>query len=1124
MSADALSGWLAADPVGGVTGTHSYIDLYNDDADSAMPLLEADTGYHSPSASASLALPLPVPGNSSIVIQQTTHVERTVRTEIRSAPTHPPPSSSSAKPRTNAEAAANATSTVTAGLNGVGHSAANGPQCLSSSPQPTGLAAIPPVTTDTVTRASSSSSSAVHVFVPSSSASNSLSTMHPPPPEFIPPPATRPSSTAASSSSPLSSLTLSLSSLSSPSSSSSTATVVQSASSDPTDEFLEDEGLRPQFSSWTAVSSPMPSQSYSAYLDTCERTLPPSALAALQKCAPGDPTAENTHTDPFPLLRAPQQGAQHPFTVLQRADSLHGLVQHKLVASRPIREKEVIGFIAGHLETEHEAEREGVDKLHPSHIHINRGYLHRYLGYVHSYALVLSLKRFHNSLHHIRDPALFLSDSDEKRPEVSAYNVHVDLVLDPERRVPVVVAFAWVDIHEGQELTAYLGLGVWYSRDHQRLFLASRVNHWYHRKVADMEKLLDEHKINFQKQTNTHASNAKGKKSSASTSPSASKQTEEKAAEKGGSGAATESKSDPPGPVLSAADEWRFLGDEEKREETIMKWHREQVGLNRGMEKVELWRVFALSQCAYIPKVFLGKSVSSHTRAALQQLPDFIPAHVAIGNYAVDVDPAAIRQLVEKGHDETLCEVREVTSLISPVRYYSAPWHPAFCVVARKLIKKGSFVFTYSGELEQEIRNRDSVYVYDVQADNIRAHWPSCPADLPDMVIDAEKYGGVARFVNDSRYRLHEGLAEGEAENLNHTFVFVDKCIHLCFYVTRDVKAKEELVSTYGDEFWSVCTGQMLIQHRKYYNHVAHYHQQLSNLLHKHKLPLPEPPSYLLELHPHFQRKIALYPDEPHPTDTLATEEEWEVEQILSKGRMSGETHYLVKWLGFDDAYNSWVKKSEMACTQLIQQFEQQLKQESGAVRAGGSGKKQRKPAKGKRGQRKSHSRTLERVNGEARGDGKEDTEAASSSSSGTSGTDSDEDKRKKIPRKRKRKQANDRRAANDGSGTAEADNSASGRKNDRESKEGTRAPKPTPQQRQATKQKIREALQDARAKKSDERRAAGLSSPAAAQLDDDSTDTEDDVGPGEREQGDDSLVRAPLLPPITTEDRMALE
>ena len=1063
-----------------MTGTTGYIELYNDDPDCAMPPLEADTSFHLTTAAAgtatgptppspALSLPLPVPSNSSIVIQQTTHIERTVRTEVRASPSVPVSSSAPARSQTAVAR-------------------------LSSSP-----AAIPPPAATNVSRASSFSSSA----------SPPSPVLSPPPPELVAPPVPVSSShvPCAAAPSPVSSLSLSFESLSSESTSSTSA---PRADVDPTDEFLEDEGLLPHFCPWSLVSSPMPSQSYFAYLDTCERTLPPDALAALQKCAPGDPTAENTHLDPFTTLRDAQHSTQQPATVMQRADSEHGLLQYKLVANRAIKEKEVIGFIAGHLETEHEAEREGVDRLHPSHIHINRGYLHRYHGYTHSDALVLSLKRFHNPLHHIRDPALFLSDSDEKRPEVSAYNVHVDLLLDPERRVPVIIAYAWVDIDEGQELTAYLGLGVWYSRDHQRLFLASRVNHWYHRKVADMEKRLDGANINFQKKGNKKSGKkANGKWSSSNALSSASKQKENGNDSK----AVSAAQSDPPGPVLSAADEWRFLGDEEKREETIVKWHREQLGSNKGMEKVELWRVFALSQCAYVTKVFPGKSVSDDTKAALKQLPDFIPAHIAIGNDVLDVDATVIRRLVEAGHDETLCEVREVTSLISPVRYYSAPWHPAFCVVARKHIKKGTFVFTYSGELEQEIRNRDSVYVYDVPADNIRAHWPACPADLPDMVIDAEKYGGVARFVNDSRYRMHEGLAEGEAENLNHTFVFVDKCIHLCFYVTRDVKAREELVSTYGDEFWSVCTGQMLIQHRRYYNHIAHYHQRLAGLLHQHNLTLPEPPSYLLEAQPHFERKTALYPDEPHPTDTLATEEEWEVECILSKGRMSKEVHYLVKWVGFDDSYNSWVKKSEMACTQLIQHFEQQLKQDNRADRS--SGKKRRKGCKGRKGKRGT-AQTKDRSEAAENG-GKEEkvTEARSSGASGSS--ESEDERRRNKVKKRKRKRAIG--VTDDSSDEAEADSADGARTSNKTTNGRSKAHKPSAEQRAANKQKIREALAAARAKRSQEQVVAGLMSPAVL---DESTDTEEDVG-GVIEQGDE-VSEAPLLPPIAPEDRMSLE
>ena len=1108
MSTPLSMSWMA-EPHSGMTASTSYIDLDGDDADSAMPPLEAVTPFQHPSTApalttSSLSMPLPSP-NSSIVIKQTTLIEKTIRTEVRASPL----ASHTASPAKH-----NHTTHRTPEKNRNNHSL-NGalPQTATTPPSASAPA---PATSLAVNASSRASSFSSPHTTPAKCTGASLhsSAMSPPLPDLIPPPAIRPSFSAASSPSSVSSLALSLSPLSSNSPAASTSALADAA--DPTDEFLENEGLYAHFTAWTPVSSAMPSQSYSAYLDTCERTLSPAALAALRKCAPGDPTAENTHTDPFPLLRAPKDATQQPFTVLQRADSEHGLLQYKLVASRAIREKEVIGFVAGHLETEHEAEREGVDKLHPSHVHINRGYMHRYLDYTHSDALVLSLKRFHNALHHIRDPALFLSDFDEKRPEVSAYNVHVDLVLDPERRVPVIVAFAWVDIEQGQELTAYLGLGVWYSRDHQRLFLASRVNHWYHRRVLAIEKLLVDKKINFQKQASKKRSSSgsgsgSGKRSSSTASSSSKVKEDSKAA-------STAAQSDPPGPVLSASEEWRFLGDEEKREETIAKWHREQMGSNRGMEKVELWRVFALSQCAYVTKVFLGKSVSDATKAALQQLPDFIPAHIAIGNDVVDVDAAAIRRLVEVGHDESLCEVREVTSLISPVRYFSAPWHSAFCVVARKPIKKGTFVFTYSGELEQEVRNRDSVYVYDVPRDNIRAHWPACPSTMPDMLIDAEKYGGVARFVNDSRYRLREGQAEGDAENLNHTFVFVDKCIHLCFYVTRDVKAREELVSTYGDEFWSVCTGQMLIQHRKYYNHITHYCQQLASTAHKHGLPLPDEPSYLLEAEPAFVRKPALYPDEPNPTDAQATEEEWEVEAILSKGKMSREVHYLVKWLGFADTYNSWVKKSGMACTQLISDFEQQLKQEG---KADGNG-----AATKRKGKKKGAGKSKEETDA-SRPEGKEEREQSSSSES-SSGGDSDDGERRKKKSKRKRQRASSGQATDDSSDAVEAADGKSSSSAPKKNKKTRKTNKVDKRQREANRWKIKEAARAVRAKKAEERIAAGGAQSLPL---DESTDTEEVEVEAEAEQGSVpqqalplGVGQAPLLPLIAAEDRMAVE
>ena len=723
---------------------------------------------------------------------------------------------------------------------------------------------------------------------------------------------------------------------------------------------MREEGLHPRWSEWEVVAAP-PTQSYEGYIEASTRRLPPAVLSAFRHCSP---YPNPDHDDPFPSICSPT--FRPPFLLYRRSDEVYGLVQHKLIATRDIREKEVLGFLGGHLGTLEDAQREGVDNRgHPSHLCIDRGYLEKYYEYRGAQAVVLSMKRYHSPLQHIRDPALLLSDQEEKRPELDAYNVNVDVALDPQLQMPVVVAYAWVPIEAGKELFAFLSLGRWYSRDHKRLFIASRVNHWLHRSVAGLERLLHRHNVDLtqvkaqqrkkrgqqqqlsrdrqskekemrqkweekerakrrlsRERATLHKREAKEEKEQPHRRHPREEEEERKEEKKEGRPAAALLDSDreaeetkegergrgssgrragssiahpqslgsgdaPVGPVLSALDEWKFLGDEGDREAAIARWNASQAAAasNRGMERVELYKAFALSRCTYVKKLFVGKSVNEDTRAVWETLPDWIPPSVDIDGAEHRVDPEVIRRLVENGHDEQLVELREVTSLVSPVRYYSVPWCPSFCVVARKAIKRGTFVLTYGGELEQEIRNPDSVYVYDMPADSVRAQWPTYPPDMPDLVIDAEKYGGVARFVNDSRYRAEEALggAEGCTQNVDSAFIFIDHCIHLAFYTTRDVRAREELISHYGDAFWSVCTGQMLVDHRRYYDHITHYHQQLLDLCHRHSLPLPRPPSYLLEAEPLFQRKLIRYACEAKATDIIAVDEEWEVEAIIGK-------------------------------------------------------------------------------------------------------------------------------------------------------------------------------------------------------------------------------------------------
>lgn len=51
-------------------------------------------------------------------------------------------------------------------------------------------------------------------------------------------------------------------------------------------------------------------------------------------------------------------------------------------------------------------------------------------------------------------------------------------------------------------------------------------------------------------------------------------------------------------------------------------------------------------------------------------------------------------------------------------------------------------------------------------------------------------------------------------------------------------------------------------------------------------------------------------------------EEQFEVQKILDKKTVNGEIKYLLKWKGYSDRDNSWVKESKLDCSILVAAFE----------------------------------------------------------------------------------------------------------------------------------------------------------------------------------------------------------
>ena len=80
----------------------------------------------------------------------------------------------------------------------------------------------------------------------------------------------------------------------------------------------------------------------------------------------------------------------------------------------------------------------------------------------------------------------------------------------------------------------------------------------------------------------------------------------------------------------------------------------------------------------------------------------------------------------------------------------------------------------------------------------------------------------------------------------------------------------------------------------------------------------------------HKQATVAT--DDPNESDSASDAEEdddegveAEVEKILRKRQRNGETEYLVKWVGYDESFNTWEPEENMNCKELVKSFEVRL-------------------------------------------------------------------------------------------------------------------------------------------------------------------------------------------------------
>lgn len=110
-----------------------------------------------------------------------------------------------------------------------------------------------------------------------------------------------------------------------------------------------------------------------------------------------------------------------------------------------------------------------------------------------------------------------------------------------------------------------------------------------------------------------------------------------------------------------------------------------------------------------------------------------------------------------RSFNHELVEVREILNVTNPVRHLCVPQKSCYAIVAKKQIERGAILWSYAGQLEKAVpgQAKTTSYVYGVPASKLKAITGGKYAG-PDLQIDAESAGNIARFANDTRFRVRE--------------------------------------------------------------------------------------------------------------------------------------------------------------------------------------------------------------------------------------------------------------------------------------------------------------------------------------------------------------------------------
>ena len=149
------------------------------------------------------------------------------------------------------------------------------------------------------------------------------------------------------------------------------------------------------------------------------------------------------------------------------------------------------------------------------------------------------------------------------------------------------------------------------------------------------------------------------------------------------------------------------------------------------------------------------------------------------------------------GCDACIAIVKD-TSMLTPIALFTPPSRTPYAAVANVHIAKGWPIVQYSGRLvlDEDVES-DNHYLYELS----REEMASRGYEGPPLLLDPEKRGGPARWINDDW--TPRGLPKRQPNcYVELVFSSETQLPHLIWFAAENIQKGQELIGSYGPRYW----------------------------------------------------------------------------------------------------------------------------------------------------------------------------------------------------------------------------------------------------------------------------------------------------------------------------------